>query len=134
MSCETLLPNGRVCTMRRRDDNRRMTTLARRDDRELAAGFARWCAHRWPDASPDVVELTRPNSGWANETLLVTTSSQTRAVDRFVVRLPPTLATWPSYDLAAQARVLEALAPSNVPVPRVVALEDDPHWLGAPFL
>lgn len=120
--------------MRRRDDNRRMTTLARRDDRELAAGFTTWCAHRWPEASHDVVELIRPNSGWANETLLVTTRSRTRTVQRLVVRLPPTLATWPSYDLAAQARVLDALEPSNVPVPRVVALEDDPHWLGAPFL
>ena len=95
-----------------------------------------WCAHHWPGASHEVVELTRPNSGWANETLLVTTSQTgtTERRDRFVVRLPPTLPTWPSYDLAAQARVLAALAPSAVPVPGVVAIEDDAQWLGAPFL
>jgi aminoglycoside phosphotransferase (APT) family kinase protein len=114
-----------------------MTTLARRDDAELAQGFANWCAYRWPDATHSVVELTRPSSGWANETLLVTTSSRTGSHerrDRVVVRLPPTLSTWPSYDLGAQARVLDALAPEAVPVPRVIALEDDVRWLGAPFL
>jgi aminoglycoside phosphotransferase (APT) family kinase protein len=116
---------------------RPMTTLARRDDGVLARGLANWCAHRWPDATHEVVELTRPNSGWANETLLVTTSSRTGSHerrDRLVVRLPPTLATWPSYNLGAQARVLDALAPEEVPVPSVIALEDDARWLGAPFL
>ena len=114
-----------------------MTTLARRDDAELTRDFASWCAHRWPDATHEVVALTRPKSGWANETVLVTTKSRTgddERHDRFVVRLPPTLATWPEYDLAAQARVLDALAPTDVPVPRVIALEDDAQWLGAPFL
>lgn len=114
-----------------------MTTLARRDDDELTRGFAIWCAHRWPDATHEVVELSRPKSGWANETVLVTVCSRTgndERRDRFVVRLPPTLATWPSYDLGAQARVLDALGPGDVPVPRVVALEDDERWLGAPFL
>jgi aminoglycoside phosphotransferase (APT) family kinase protein len=114
-----------------------MTTLARRDDGELARGIATWCAHRWPESTHEVVELTRPNSGWSNETLLVTTSSRSATAerrDRLVVRLPPPLPTWPSYDLGAQARVLEALATQNVPVPRVVAFEADEQWLGAPFL
>jgi aminoglycoside phosphotransferase (APT) family kinase protein len=106
-----------------------MTTLARRDDGELTRGIAAWCAHRWPDATHEVVSLTRPNSGWSNETLLVTTNHE-----RFVVRMPPPLPSWPTYDLAAQARVLDALAPQGIPVPRVVALEEDERWLGAPFL
>ncbi len=38
------------------------------------------------------------------------------------------------YDLAAQARVLSALAGTGVPVPGVVAYEDDEQWLGAAFL
>jgi aminoglycoside phosphotransferase (APT) family kinase protein len=114
-----------------------MTTLARRDDGELARDIATWCAHQWPGAAHEVVELTRPNSGWSNETLLVTTSSRTGTVvrrERLVVRLPPTLATWPSYDLGAQARVLQAVASQGIPVPRVIALEGDALWLGAPFL
>jgi aminoglycoside phosphotransferase (APT) family kinase protein len=114
-----------------------MTTLARRDDGELARGIAKWCAHQWPGEAHEVVELTRPNSGWSNETVLVTTSSRTGAAEqrsRLVVRLPPPLPTWPSYDLGAPARVLEALAPQGIPVPRVIAFEEDEQWLGAPFL
>jgi aminoglycoside phosphotransferase (APT) family kinase protein len=114
-----------------------MTTLARRDDGELARGIAAWCAHRWPDSTHAVVELSRPNSGWSNETLMVTTRSRLGSDerrDRFVVRLPPPLPTWPSYDLAAQARVLDAVAPQGIAVPRVVALVEDEQWLGAPFL
>jgi aminoglycoside phosphotransferase (APT) family kinase protein len=106
-----------------------MTTLARRDDGDLARGIAAWCAHEWPNTTHEVIELRRPNSGWSNETLLVTTNRE-----QFVVRLPPPLPSWPSYDLAAQARVLDALAPQGIPVPRVIALEDDEEWLGAPFL
>jgi aminoglycoside phosphotransferase (APT) family kinase protein len=123
--------------MRRLDDNRSMTTLARRDDGELARGIANWCAHRWPDATHEVVELTRPNSGWSNETVLVATSSRQGAVeqhDRMVVRLPPTVPTWRVYDLGAQAHVQRALASQEIPVPRVIAFEEDPRWLGAPFL
>ena len=98
-----------------------MTTLARRDDNELALGIAKWCAHRWPDATHEVVELTRPNSGWSNETVLVATRSRRgtdERHDRMVVRLPPTVPTWQVYDLGAQAQVQRALAPRGVPVPR----------------
>jgi aminoglycoside phosphotransferase (APT) family kinase protein len=114
-----------------------MTTLARRDDGELAHGIAAWCAHEWPGASHEVTALTRPSSGWSNETLLVTIRSRTGTDERndgFVVRLPPPIPTWPSYELAAQARVLDALASTSIPVPRAIAFTADEQWLGAPFL
>jgi aminoglycoside phosphotransferase (APT) family kinase protein len=112
-----------------------MATLARRDDGALGQGFALWCARRWPDLAFEVAELTRPSAGWSNETLLVTMRSPARdRNERFVVRLPPPLPTYPTYDLAAQATVLEALTPSAIPVPDVVAFEADEQWLGAPFL
>jgi aminoglycoside phosphotransferase (APT) family kinase protein len=112
-----------------------MATLARRDDGALRSGFTRWCAARWPDLAFVVAELNRPSAGWSNETLLVTMSSPTRdRRERFVVRLPPPLLTYPSYDLAAQAAVLEALTSGPIPVPHVVAFEADDQWLGAPFL
>jgi aminoglycoside phosphotransferase (APT) family kinase protein len=114
-----------------------MTTLARRDDGELTAGLSTWWAHRSPGESYEVVELARPKAGWSNETLLVTMSARTGSEERrerLVVRLPPPLPTWPTYDLAAQARVLEVLASQGIPVPRVVAFEADEQWLGAPFL
>jgi aminoglycoside phosphotransferase (APT) family kinase protein len=110
-----------------------MTTLARRDDDELARGFTAWCAHRWPDADYENAQLGRPRAGWTNETLLVTMRGRA-GERRFVVRLPPAVPTWPVYDLAGQARVLEALSPGVVHVPGVVAYEADTQWLGAAFL
>jgi len=111
-----------------------MTTLARRDDAELARGFTAWCAHRWPDAGYEIVAFARPSSGWTNETLLVQLRDRDAHERRVVVRLPPAVPTWPAYELAAQAGVLEALAPSAVPVPEVVGFEADDSVLGAPFL
>lgn len=113
-----------------------MTTLARRDDDELARGFTAWCARQWPGAGYEIAELGRPKAGWTNETLLLTMRGRGPAGPerRLVVRLPPAVPTWPVYDLAAQARVLEALTPTAVPVPEVVAYESSAHWIGAAFL
>jgi aminoglycoside phosphotransferase (APT) family kinase protein len=54
----------------------------------------------------------------------------------FVARLAPDGdGLFPVYDLARQARIMRVLGEhAVVPVPRVVDLVDDPHWLGAPFL
>ncbi len=112
-----------------------MTTLARRDDDELTHGLTAWCAQRWPDAGYEIARLARPRAGWTNETLLLTLRGRVAGDERrLVVRLPPAVPTWPVYDLAAQARVLEALAPGPVPVPRVVAYEADARWIGDGFL
>ncbi len=113
-----------------------MTTLTRRDDAQLARDVERWCDHRDPGARHEVVELHRPAAGWTNETVLVTVARPDRdtAPEALVVRLPPPLPTWPRYDLRAQARVLETLAAQGVPVPRVLAYDDDEQWFGTPFL
>jgi aminoglycoside phosphotransferase (APT) family kinase protein len=105
-----------------------MATLSQRDDDELAAGFSAWCEQRRPDLGLAVASLARPSSGWSNEILFVTAGAP------LVVRLPPPLPTFPSYGLGAQARLLDVLANEAVPVPRLVAYEEDAQWLGAPFL
>lgn len=115
-----------------------MATLARRDDDDLIRGLQGWCRQRWPGTSCTVAAMTRPSAGWTNETLVVhmATDHDDGAVPaRFVVRLPPPVPTWPSYDLAAQVRVLDALAAdAAVPVPRVLAYEEDDAWLGDAFV
>ncbi len=111
-----------------------MATLARRDDADLARGLQAWCGQRWPDAACRVTGMARPSAGWTNETLVVHLASDGRVPEQVVVRLPPPVPTWPSYDLAAQARVLDALAHGPVPVPRVLAFEADAGWLGDAFL
>ncbi len=54
--------------------------------------------------------------------------------NRWVLRRPPlghVLAT--AHDMAREYRVLEALAPTHVPVPRPIAFSDDLDVLGTPF-
>jgi aminoglycoside phosphotransferase (APT) family kinase protein len=53
---------------------------------------------------------------------------------RFVLRRPPLGTTLQSaHDMAREHRVLAALAPTDVPVPRTLALCEDPDVNGAPF-
>jgi aminoglycoside phosphotransferase (APT) family kinase protein len=110
-----------------------MTTGHQRDDHAIASGLATWMEHRYPDRTIGRIELRRPAAGWSNETVLVSAQVSGRP-ERFVVRLPPLIASYPEHDLHAQAQVQRLLAPTPVPVPAVIAVEDDPAFLGAPFL
>jgi aminoglycoside phosphotransferase (APT) family kinase protein len=84
-----------------------------------------------------ISEFTSPEAGASNETLLFTASwaEQGRQQERgLVARLKPAeQGIFPSYDLALQYRAMAALEGSGVPVPAVVALEDDDALLGRPF-
>ena len=109
----------------------------RRDDDQLARDVSAWGAHHFSMPSWRVAHLARPSSGWANETVIITVSGVGDGGpedDRLVVRMPPLTPVFPACDLGAQARVLEALATEPVLVPRVVAHEEEEHWIGAPFL
>jgi len=111
------------------------TIATPRDPHEVRGGFTRWLAAR-EGADVEITSFTTPlGGGMSSETFLVH-ASVGAARARLVLRLPPSgEGLFPSYDLAAQARVLEALHRSTeVPVPRVEAYEPDPAPLGAPFL
>lgn len=97
-----------------------MTLTAHRDLDAIKAGLHRWLGR-------PVGDVTRPAPGWSCETLVV---------DRdLVIRLPPVAdGIFPTYDLAQQAAVQEAVAAGAVPVPSPVRFEPDPSFLGAPFI
>lgn len=92
-----------------------------------------WLPDRVPGAT--VGDVTQPAaSGLSAETLLVSASWDGQHHE-LVVRLAPTAdALFMDYDLAMEFRVLRALEPTAVPVPRAVFEEPDPAVLGAPFL
>ncbi len=106
------------------------------DRRRLTA----WLGRVLPDTRDlSISELTTPQAtGFSNDTLLFDATwrqagrRQTRGL---VARVEPTgFQVFPEYDLALQYRVLELLAASDVPVPRVHWLEaEDTSVLGAPF-
>jgi aminoglycoside phosphotransferase (APT) family kinase protein len=111
-----------------------MAAGATRDDTALRGGLETWFAQAFADREEiRVDDLRRAPSGWSTETLIVDVAWRGGS-ERLVVRLPTLTPSFPSPALREQACVLGALATSSLPVPRVVAVEDDARWVGAPFL
>lgn len=84
-----------------------------------------------------VEHLSVPSAGLSNETLLCDLRYLERGTtrrERLVLRLePPQHLVFPDYDLSIQWRILEALAETDVHVPRVRWIEPDAAVLGSPF-
>ena len=84
----------------------------------------------------DVVPHT--TGGYSNEVLFVTATYDAGAgpdEERLVIRLPPAgPALFPTYDLAMEVAVQHAVADHGVPIAGPIVHEQDPSWLGTPFL
>jgi aminoglycoside phosphotransferase (APT) family kinase protein len=102
--------------------------------------FERWLHQRLPGATDlRMSPLVSPtSSGFSNETLLFDLSwnedGQARS-EKLVVRIQPVgYQVFPEYDLGLQFRTMQLLASTDVPVPRMLWLEnDDTELFGAPF-
>lgn len=89
----------------------------------------RWLQERRPDVAPPL-EFDPITGGRSNLTYTVTDA----AGSRYVLRRPPLHSVLESaHDVAREARVMDALADSDVPVPVVVGVEEDDDVNGAPF-
>jgi len=100
----------------------------------IHAGLTGWFrARREAGADCELSSLESPKAGFSNETFLaeLATRDGTR---RLVIRLEPVgFRVFPEYDLPRQARIMQCLADSPVPVPRVLWVEEDRRWIGVPF-
>jgi aminoglycoside phosphotransferase (APT) family kinase protein len=113
---------------------------APRRDLELTRAQLRdWLAKQLSGAREvRIGELKGPSAtGFSSDTLMFdaewTAGGPQRA--RLVARLQPTgFTVFPTYDIAMQYRVMKALGDTDVPVPRMRWLEEDPGILGVPFL
>jgi len=109
------------------------------DTPDIAVRLARWITDRTEGSQPvSVGGLDIPASnGFSNVTMVLDTTwgSGPDAIDRkLVARIEPTGDTlFPTYDVGCQFRVMAALGPTAVPVPRTLWFESDPGVLGAPF-
>jgi aminoglycoside phosphotransferase (APT) family kinase protein len=112
----------------------------RRDLDKTRALLEDWFRARHPAASEVCVgPLSGPSAtGFSSDTLLFDLTlarDGVRTIHALVCRAEPSgFGVFPRYDVTAQYRVMDALAGSGVPVPRMVGLERDPALLGAPFL
>jgi aminoglycoside phosphotransferase (APT) family kinase protein len=76
------------------------------------------------------VEATPIGDGHSNVTFLVR-----RGPAAFVLRRPPRPPLPPgAHDIVREARLLQALAKTDVPVPAVLGVCEDPEVIGAPFV
>jgi aminoglycoside phosphotransferase (APT) family kinase protein len=107
---------------------------------DVRAGLERWLtAHRPEAGNLRLAPLSRPVSGLSSTTLFAeaswTTAGGQTTRESLVARLPPAGdGLFPTYDLAAQAKVQTVLASTSIPVAAPVAMEEDTSWVGVPFL
>ncbi|WP_416977765.1 phosphotransferase family protein [Streptomyces sp. T028] len=118
-----------------------MTTAPRprtttRDPEVLSRRLTAWLRTRLPGARATGVTVPASN-GLSSETLLFDVEHPEPPLRHCALRLaadPAAYTVFPVYDMVRQYRTLRLVAAhTDVPVPRVLWLEEDPGPLGAPF-
>jgi aminoglycoside phosphotransferase (APT) family kinase protein len=117
-----------------------MPTLWQRDLEADGQRLRAWLERKLPGARDlRMSPLAAPTAtGFSNETLLFDLAWSQDGTERrrsLVVRIQPTgFQVFPEYDLGSQYRVMDLLARTDVPVPKLVWLElEDRSVFGAPF-
>ncbi|MGW7273789.1 phosphotransferase family protein [Streptomyces sp. NPDC054864] len=107
-----------------------------RDPEELARRLTAWLAARLPGAKATGVRVPESN-GMSSETLLFDIEHPEPPLRACALRVaadPAAYTIFPVYDLPRQHRTMRLVAErTDLPVPRVLWLEEDPGPLGAPF-
>jgi aminoglycoside phosphotransferase (APT) family kinase protein len=116
------------------EDERRMIDDLNLVSRRLAA----WLVQQHPDAAPVTVRaLQRSDGGFSNVTILGEVEwmrdGQPQVLDIVLRVQPPSSSVYPDCDIVRQYRVMQQLAGSEVPVPRLLGIEVEAALLGAPF-
>ncbi|MFF1380863.1 phosphotransferase family protein [Streptomyces sp. NPDC058308] len=107
-----------------------------REPEDLARRLTAWLDRRLPGA--EAVDVTVPESnGMSSETLLFAVEHPEPPLRNCALRVaadPAAYTVFPVYDMPRQYRTMRLVAEhSDLPVPRVLWLEEDPGPLGAPF-
>lgn len=77
----------------------------------------------------DEIQIERISGGQSNPTYFVSCDGET-----MVLRKPPLGSKLPSaHAIDREYRVMEALSGTDIPVPRMIMMEDDPGHIGTPF-
>ncbi|MEV8018496.1 phosphotransferase family protein [Streptomyces sp. NPDC086554] len=107
-----------------------------RDPEELTRRLTAWLATRLPGAKATGVRVPESN-GMSSETLLFDIEHPEPPLRACALRVaadPAAYTIFPVYDLPRQHRTMRLVAEhTDLPVPRVLWLEEDPGPLGAPF-
>ncbi|MEZ4279092.1 MAG: phosphotransferase family protein [Myxococcota bacterium] len=106
------------------------------ENAEFEARLLAWLAKRMPDAAGlRISGLRKPGAGMSSDTHLFTVHSRGGSLDMVLRCAPRAEGPFPEYDLAMQFGIMRQLGEhTDVPVPPVLWQEEDPAWLGVPFL
>ena len=108
------------------------------DAAELQAKLMGWLQQKMPKAKGLTLEnMTRSGAGFSNETMLFDAKwkegKQSSSLG-MVLRMPPkAYPVFPEYALTKQFKVMKSLGEANMPVPKMLWLEEDSSLLGSPF-
>jgi aminoglycoside phosphotransferase (APT) family kinase protein len=110
-----------------------------RDHATLRDQIQSWLANQVDGPVVSDLEVP-PTNGMSSETVMFEAAwfeGGVRRVQRCVLRLPPdpnSEPVFPTYDMARQYKAMDLVRRrTNVPVPPLLWLEEDPQYLGAPF-
>jgi len=107
--------------------------LANKSPEEIRGGLQTWLETKFPGATITSCDVPSA-SGMSNLTVLFSATTSA-GEEQFVARVAPDgPAVFMEYDLAKEAKVMNALAGAGLPVPVVRWVEPDPAHLGAQFL
>ncbi|MDE3204997.1 MAG: phosphotransferase family protein [Acidobacteriota bacterium] len=108
--------------------------MSRSDDAARRRALELWLGQHLP-GPVEIGGLTRPGAGQSSETFLFEAKSTARDPMPLVLRMQAGAGhIFPQPDAVLESRVLEGVAESGkVAVPKVIAAEEDPTILGAPF-
>ena len=113
-----------------------MPKLKTESIKTIPALLDEWFKNR-SDGQQRVENFVVPEIGFSSETLifdLITHCDNRDFIEGMVIRLAPQSAPlFKQYDLHKQYRIMDALANSDVPVPKMIAYEDDDSIFGSPF-
>jgi len=89
------------------------------------------------DGRQRVENFVVPDIGFSSETLmfdLITEAADGESSEPMVIRLKPQgEPLFKTYDLSKQYRIMDTLASSDVPVPKMIGYEEDDSMFGSPF-
>lgn len=102
---------------------------------DLAVALGEVLAESMGDSSADVVGLTRLSGGASRETWAFDLVRGGGRTERLILRRdPPGSARMGPVGMGMEARLLQAAAAVDVPVPKIVTASDDPAILGSAFI
>jgi aminoglycoside phosphotransferase (APT) family kinase protein/putative sterol carrier protein len=105
---------------------------------DIASKLTSWLGEKMPHASNlSISDLDKPGMGLSSETIIFNLhwdEARNEKSKGIVLRAAPLEhKVFPDYDLGYQFRIMDALKDTNVPVAKMLWLEEDPSVIGVPF-